>query len=210
MVEIQLRHRGIRNEKVLDAMFVVPRHEFVPPALVKAAYDDRPLPLGEAETISQPYIVAAMTEAADVQAGDKALEVGTGSGYQAAILAYLGARVYTIERNEALANSARGRLARLGYDGVVVIAGDGSDGYLPGAPYAVILVTAAAPFVPPALLEQLAEEGRLVIPVGDLRHQDLLLNFKHAGHVKTRMLDPCQFVPLIGKAGWSEKEGRMM
>jgi protein-L-isoaspartate(D-aspartate) O-methyltransferase len=210
MVEIQLRHRGIRNERVLDAMFQVPRHEFVPVGLVKAAYDDRPLPLGEAETISQPYIVAAMTEAAGVQPGDKALEVGTGSGYQAAILAYLGARVYTIERNAVLAKSARERLERLGYDGVDVIVGDGSEGYPPAAPYTIILVTAAAPLVPPAMLEQLAEGGRLVIPVGDLRHQDLLLNLKHAGHVKTRLLDPCQFVPLIGKAGWPEKEGHMI
>jgi protein-L-isoaspartate(D-aspartate) O-methyltransferase len=208
MVEIQLRHRGIRDERVLDAMVQVPRHEFVPSPLVRAAYDDRPLPLGEAETISQPYIVAAMTEAADVQPGDKALEVGTGSGYQAAILAYLGARVYTIERNAVLAKSAGERLARLGYDGVEVIAGDGSEGYLPAAPYAIILVTAAAPLIPPALLDQLAEEGRLVIPVGDLRHQDLLLNLKQAGQIKTRLLDPCQFVPLIGKGGWPEREGR--
>jgi protein-L-isoaspartate(D-aspartate) O-methyltransferase len=177
---------------------------------VKAAYEDRPLPLGEAETISQPYIVAAMTEAADVQPGDKALEVGTGSGYQAAILAYLGARVYTIERNAVLAQSARERLARLGYNGVEVIAGDGSEGYLPAAPYAIILVTAAAPLIPPALLDQLAEGGRLVIPVGDLRHQDLLLNLKQGGQIKTRMLDPCQFVPLIGKSGWPEREGRLM
>ena len=210
MVEIQLRHRGIRDERVLEAMFQVPRHEFVPSTLVRAAYDDRPLPLGEAETISQPYIVAAMTEAADVQPGDKALEVGTGSGYQAAILAYLGARVYTIERNVVLANSARERLVHLGYDGVEVIVGDGSEGYPPAAPYAVILVTAAAPLVPPALVEQLAEGGRLVIPVGNLYHQDLLLNLKRAGQVKTRVLDPCQFVPLIGKAGWPGKEGRLM
>jgi protein-L-isoaspartate(D-aspartate) O-methyltransferase len=210
MIEIQLRHRGIRDERVLDAMFHVPRHEFVPPALVRAAYDDRPLPLGEAETISQPYIVAAMTEAADVQPGDKALEVGTGSGYQAAILAYLEARVYTIERNPVLAKSARERLARLGYEGVEVIEGDGSEGYPPAAPYAVILVTAAAPDVPPALLKQLADQGRLVIPVGDLRHQDLLLSLKKGDQVKTSVLDPCQFVPLIGKAGWPEKEWRLV
>jgi protein-L-isoaspartate(D-aspartate) O-methyltransferase len=149
-----------------------------------------------------------MTEAADVQPGDKALEVGTGSGYQAAILAYLGARVYTIERNALLAQSAGERLARLGYEGVQVITGDGSEGYPAAAPYAIILVTAAAPLVPPALLEQLAEEGRLVIPVGDLRHQDLLLNRKRAGRVKTHMLDPCQFVPLIGKGGWPERDWR--
>ncbi|MGO8736421.1 MAG: protein-L-isoaspartate(D-aspartate) O-methyltransferase [Terriglobia bacterium] len=210
MVETQLRRRGIRDERVLDAMFQVPRHEFVPSPLVSAAYHDRPLPLGEAETISQPYIVAAMTEAANVQPGDKALEVGTGSGYQAAILSFLGARVYTIERNATLAKSAGERLARLGFDGVEVIVGDGSEGYPPAAPYAIILVTAAAPFISPALFDQLAEEGRLVIPVGDLRRQDLLLNFKQDGQVKTRRLDPCQFVPLVGKAGWPEKERRLM
>jgi len=210
MVEIQLRNRGIRDPRVLDAMLHVPRHEFVPSSLIMAAYDDRPLPLGDAETISQPYIVAAMTEAARVQPGDKALEVGTGSGYQAAILAYLGARVYSVERNAALAEKVPERLARLGYDGVEVIVGDGSEGYPPAAPYDIIIVTAAAPSVPPALLEQLAEEGRLVIPVGDLRHQDLLVNFKRGGQVKTRVLDPCQFVPLIGKGGWPEREGRLM
>jgi protein-L-isoaspartate(D-aspartate) O-methyltransferase len=191
-------------------MLHVPRHEFVPSSLIKAAYDDRPLPLGDAETISQPYIVAAMTEAARVQPGDKALEVGTGSGYQAAILAYLGARVYSVDRNAALAEKARERLARLGYDAVEVIVGDGSEGYPPVAPYDIIIVTAAAPAVPPALLEQLAEEGRLVIPVGDLRHQDLLLNVKQGGEVRTRILDPCQFVPLVGKAGWPENEWRLM
>jgi len=191
-------------------MLRVPRHEFVPSSLLAAAYDDRPLPLGDAETISQPYIVAAMTEAVRVEPGDKALEVGTGSGYQAAILADLGARVYTVERNPALAQKAREHLARLGYEGVDVIVGDGSEGYPPAAPYAVIIVTAAAPFVPPALLEQLAEQGRLVIPVGDLHHQDLLLNLKQAGAVKTRILDPCQFVPLVGKGGWPEKEWRLM
>jgi len=208
MVELQLRNRGIRNPSVLDAMLHVPRHEFVPASLIKAAYDDRPLPLGDAETISQPYMVAAMTEAARVEAGDKALEVGTGSGYQAAILAYLGARVYSVERNPALAEAARERLARLGYDGVEVVVGDGSEGYPAAAPYDIIIVTAAAPNVPPILIEQLAEEGRLLIPVGDLRRQDLLLSVKQAGDVRTQILDPCQFVPLVGKAGWPENEWR--
>jgi len=210
MVEIQLRNRGIRDPRVLDAMLRVPRHEFVPSSLIGVAYDDRPLPLGDAETISQPYMVAAMTEAARVQPGDKALEVGTGSGYQAAILAYLGARVYSVERNAALAERARERLARLGYGGVDVIVGDGSEGYPPAAPYDLIIVTAAAPNVPPILLEQLAEEGRLLIPVGDLQRQDLLLNVKQAGEVRTRILDACQFVPLVGRAGWPEKEWRPM
>jgi len=205
MIETQLRRRGIRDERVLEAMLRVPRHEFVPTELVAAAYDDRPLPIGEAETISQPYIVAAMTEAARVSPGHKALEVGAGSGYQAAILAYLGARVYTIDRNSRLAADARERLKRLGYLNVEVFSGDGSEGLPANAPYNVILVTAAAPTVSPVLLGQLADGGRLVVPVGDLYHQDLLLLFKHGGETATRILDPCQFVPLIGKGGWPEK-----
>jgi protein-L-isoaspartate(D-aspartate) O-methyltransferase len=204
MVEHQLRGRGIRDAKVLEAMRAVPRHEFVPPQYVGAAYDDRPLPIGESETISQPYMVAAMSVAAGVEPGDKALEVGTGSGYQAAILAHLGAQVYTMERNSLLADAARQRLARLGYKQVEVLCGDGSEGYPPAAPYDVIVVTAAAPKVPFTLLDQLADGGRLAIPVGTLQRQDLLLVFKHAGQTVTRMLDPCMFVPLIGKYAWPE------
>jgi len=207
MIEVQLRRRGIRDERVLEAMFYVPRHEFVPPAYVSAAYDDRPLPIGQTETISQPYIVAAMTQAARVEPGDKVLEVGTGSGYQAAILAYLGGKVYTVERNPELAEVARERLKRLGYRDIEVMSGDGSEGYPAAAPFQAILVTAAAPDVPPALLEELADGGRMVIPTGDLVHQDLLLIFKHNGQVSRRVLDPCQFVPLIGKQGWPEKHG---
>ncbi|HET7841462.1 MAG TPA: protein-L-isoaspartate(D-aspartate) O-methyltransferase [Terriglobia bacterium] len=206
MVESQLRSRGIRDAKVLEAMRAVPRHKFVPPEYAGAAYDDRPLPIGDAETISQPYMVAAMTAAANVQPGDKALEVGTGSGYQAALLAYLGAQVYTIERNSHLADAARVRLARLGYSQIEVLCGDGSEGYAAAAPYEIIVVTAAAPRVPPALLDQLADPGRLVIPVGTLMRQDLLLIFKHAGQSVTRTLDPCMFVPLIGKQAWPENE----
>jgi protein-L-isoaspartate(D-aspartate) O-methyltransferase len=208
MVEYQIRRRGIRDEKVLEAMFQVARHEFVPPAYLASAYDDRPLPIGESETISQPYIVAAMSVAARVQPGDKALEVGTGTGYQAAILAYLGARVYTVERNPQLAESARERLARLGYKGIEVICGDGTEGHPSAAPYQVIVVTAAAPLVPPPLLDQLDGGGRMVIPVGDLLHQDLQLIFKRGSEVATRLLDPCQFVPLIGKHAWPEKPDR--
>jgi protein-L-isoaspartate(D-aspartate) O-methyltransferase len=208
MIHVQLRRRGIRDERVLEAMALVPRHEFVPPALIKAAYDDRPLPIGESETISQPYIVAVMTQAAQVQPGDKALEVGTGSAYQAAILACLGATVHTLERNPKLAEAARERLARLGFAGIEVIAGDGSGGYPAAAPYQVILVTAAAPETPPALVAQLAEGGRMVIPVGDLFHQDLHLILKRDRETVVHLLDPCQFVPLIGKCGWPEGTGR--
>ena len=206
MIEAQLRARGILDERVLAAMYTVLRHEFVPPALVRAAYDDCPLPLADGQTISQPYIVAVMTYAVRVQPGDKALEVGTGSGYQAAMLATLGAKVYTLERNPRLAAEARARLDRLGYATVEVIEGDGSEGYPPAAPYQIIMVTAAAPEVPEALLAQLAEGGRMVIPVGGLYQQNLLSILKHGNETATRYLDACQFVPLIGKRGWPEED----
>jgi protein-L-isoaspartate(D-aspartate) O-methyltransferase len=202
MVEYQIRRRGIRDARVLEAMLAVPRHEFVPAEHLASAYDDRPLPIGTTETISQPYIVAAMTAAARVQPGDKALEIGTGAGYQAAILAYLGARVFTVERNATLAEYARQRLSRLGYGSVEVICGDGTEGYPAAAPYQVILVTAAAPQLPQPLLDQLDDGGRMVIPVGDLMHQDLECIFKHGTETTKTFLDPCQFVPLIGKYGW--------
>lgn len=204
MVEDQLRRRGIRDERVLDAMLRVPRHEFVSPALAALAYADRPLPIGESETISQPYMVAAMTQAVDVQPGDEVLEVGSGSGYQAAILAVLGAKVYTIERNFRLVEAARMRLARLGYTGVEVLWGDGSEGYPPAAPYQIILVTAASPQAPQALIDQLDEGGRMVIPAGGLEHQELQLITRSGGHMITRILDACQFVPLVGKHGWPD------
>lgn len=207
MIEEQLRRRGIRDERVLEAMMNVPRHEFVPCVHLNAAYADRPLPIGAVETISQPYIVAAMTEAARVMPGDRALEVGTGSGYQAAILANLGARVYTVERNPQLVAAARERLVLLGYEGIEVIWGDGTEGYAPASPYQVIMVTAAAPDVPPPLFAQLANGGRLVIPLGDMARQDLYLMIKEDDQVTKRVLDPCMFVPLIGKYGWPERPG---
>jgi len=205
MVETQLRRRGIYDARVLEAMRQVPRHEFVPANLLGAAYDDRPLPIGERETISQPYIVAAMTQAVGVVPGDKALEIGGGSGYQAAILAHLGATVWMIEINPRLAESARKRLQRLGYRNVEVIAGDGSEGFAAHAPYNVVIVSAATPRVSPVLLGQLAEGARLVAPVGNLHYQELLLFSKQGGQILTHYLDPCQFVPLIGKGGWQEE-----
>lgn len=205
MIESQLRRRGILDNRVLEAMFQVPRHEFVAPALVRRAYDDRPLPIGESETISQPYIVAVMTEAACVQPGDQVLEVGAGSGYQAAILSCLGAKVFAVERNPDLVEVARHRLARLGFEGIQIMTGDGTEGYAPAAPYQAIVVTAASPpRIPESLLDQLAEGGRLVIPVGALDHQELLLVSRHGNEYATRALDQCQFVPLIGKHGWPE------
>lgn len=205
MIERQLRRRGIQDAKVLEAMFEVPRHEFVPAVFRQAAYEDRPIVIGEGQTISQPYIVAVMTEAAQVAAGNKVLEIGTGSGYQAAVLAHLGAIVITMERNLRLASSAHERLGRLGYTGIQVVAEDGSDGYPLGAPYAAILVTAGAPRVPQAILDQLADDGRLVIPVGSLYQQMLQVFWKHGGELSVCDLDPCQFVPLIGKHAWPEK-----
>jgi protein-L-isoaspartate(D-aspartate) O-methyltransferase len=207
MIERQLRRRGIRDARVLEAMFAVPRHEFVAPALVRRAYDDRPLPIGQSETISQPYIVALMTEAAHVQPGDRVLEVGAGCGYQAAILSFLGAKVLAVERNPELADDTRQRLVQLGFEAVRVITGDGTEGYAPAAPYEVIVVTAASPpKIPQPLLDQLAEGGRLVIPVGEFDHQELRLLLKQGNEFTTRTLDPCRFVPLIGKYGWPEKK----
>jgi len=202
MVEHQLRRRGIRDERVLDAMGQVPRHQFVPRESEIAAYEDRPLPIGDQQTISQPYIVALMTAAVEVAPGEKALEVGTGSGYQAAVLARLGATVYTIEANVRLAEAARARLRSLGYGDVQVYTGDGSEGLAEHAPYDVIVVTAAAPRVPPALLGQLAEGGRLIAPVGTRFFQELVLVRKRGGQVATNILGACQFVPLVGKGGW--------
>lgn len=207
MIERQLRRRGIHDEGVLKAMFEVPRHEFVPTAQREAAYDDRPIAIGNGQTISQPYIVAAMTEAARIEPGDRVLEIGTGSGYQAAVLAHLGAEVISLERNPWLAATARDRLTRLGYTGIQVVTDDGSGGYPSLAPYAAILVTAAAPKVPQMLLDQLADGGRLVIPVGTLHQQTLELFLKDGNRLTVRDLDPCQFVPLIGEQGWPESMG---
>ena len=205
MVETQLRRRGIRDERVLGAMLKIPRHEFVPADLMDAAYADRPLPIGEHETISQPYIVAAITEAAHVTPGNKVLEIGGGSGYQAAILAQLGTTVWSVEINPRLAAEARVRLERLGYGNIQVIAGDGSEGLAAHAPYEVIIVSAGTPSVSPLLLGQLADGGRLVAPVGNMRQQELLLLYQHGGQITTRRLDLCQFVPLVGKGGWPAK-----
>jgi len=205
MVKRQLRHRGIHDERVLQAMYEVPRHEFVSLLDQEEAYEDRPIAIGDGQTISQPYMVAAMTEAAQVEPGDSVLEIGTGSGYQAAVLAHLGAEVITLERITRLADSARERLTRLGYRGIQVIPADGSEGYPAGAPYAAIVVTAAAPAVPQVLVSQLADGGRLVIPVGTLQLQTLQVISKHADELIVRNLDPCQFVPLVGKQAWPEQ-----
>lgn len=204
MVEDQIRRRGVKDERVLQAMLTVPRHEFVPPQHLPIAYADQPIPLGKGQTISQPYIVAAMTQALDLTSGERALEVGTGSGYQAAILEALGAQVYTLERDPVLVNSARERLRRLGFSGVKVLCRDGTEGYPEAAPFDVIVVTAAAPRVPPTLQAQLAKAGRMIIPVGNPRVQTLLLIRRSGQEFTVRVLESVQFVPLFGKEGWSD------
>lgn len=205
MVEQQLRRRGIREERVLEAMSQVPRHEFVLPELIYQAYQDHPLPIGGGQTISQPFMVAAMVEALELKGTERVLEVGTGSGYEAAVLARLAAHVYTIECDPALARSARERLAAMGLsDSVEVIEGDGSLGYPPAAPYDGILVAAAAPNIPRCFFEQLVEGGRLVIPVGDLECQELRQVRKCQGKPVSRQLGYCRFVPLLGAHGWEE------
>lgn len=199
MVEDQLASRGIRDERVLDAMREVPRHELVPEGVREHAYEDRPLPIGFGQTISQPYVVAAMSEAVALREGESVLEVGTGSGYQAAVLAELGARVHTIEYVPELAARAKRDLARLGYDEVHVRAGDGYAGWPERAPFDAIVVTAAPDHVPPALVEQLAVGGRLVIPVGE-HDQDLLLVRRDEDGVHRETLMGVRFVPMQGKA----------
>ena len=203
MVEQQLRRRNLRDRRVLVAMGLVPRHEFVSAAEQSAAYADDPLPIGWGQTISQPYMVAAMCEALALTGTERVLEVGAGCGYHAAVLAELAGEVITIESLGPLAALARSNLARLGYDRVTVIEGDGSLGYAARAPYQAISVAAGAPEVPPALLDQLdAEQGRLVIPVGDIDEQELRLLTKRHGQVATRVVCYCRFVPLRGAQAW--------
>jgi len=202
MVEGQLRARGIRDQRVLEAMAGVPRHEFVPREHRDEAYEDHPLPIGEGQTISQPFVVAAMLEALALRPEDVALEVGTGSGYQTAVLAELVATVYSIERIASLAERARTRLARLGYNNATVVQGDGSLGLPEAAPFDAIVVAAAAPQVPASLIGQLRDGGRLVIPVGSGFVQELQLVRKIAGNSTTMYLDGVRFVPLIGREGF--------
>ena len=198
MVERYIAGDGIRDPATLQAMRTVPRHEFVPPGLASAAYDNRPLPIGLGQTISQPYIVAYQTEVVRPREGRKILEVGTGSGYQAAVLAAAGARVYTMEIFAELAGSARQRLERLGYR-ATVRHGDGNLGWPEEAPFDAIVVTAAASHVPPALIEQLKPTGRMVIPVGSVYGAQNLLQVEKdaAGVVRTRILLPVAFVPML-------------
>ncbi|NYT04818.1 MAG: protein-L-isoaspartate(D-aspartate) O-methyltransferase [Methanomicrobiales archaeon] len=204
MVRDQIASRGIGNPRVLAAMRAVPRHRFVPAAVQESAYEDRPLPIGEGQTISQPYIVALMTDLLDPGPGEKVLEIGAGSGYQAAILSRLAAQVVSIERLPDIAEGARRNLAALGISNVEVIVADGTEGYPEKAPYDAIIITAAAPSVPPPLLDQLAEGGRLVAPVGDIMVQTLVVVEKKGGKTTTRSYGGVCFVPLIGAYGWHD------
>lgn len=199
MVETQIRSRGVRDKRVLEAMAAVPRHEFVPPAQRDRAYGDFPLPIGHGQTISQPYIVALMTELLRLEPGDRVLEIGAGSGYQAAILAELGFEVYTIEIVEELARQAENVLRRLGYDNARVRAGDGYVGWPEAAPFKGVILTAAPRKVPQPLLDQLAVGGRLVVPEG-VNLQDLVVYEKSEKGVERRNIIPVRFVPMTGEA----------
>lgn len=208
MIETQLCRRGIHETRVLGAMGTVPRHEFVPPHFRNRAYEDAPLPIGEGQTISQPYIVAAMTVALHLRGSERVLEIGTGCGYQAAVLASLANEVFTIEYRSELATSAADRLARLGYSNVHVHCGDGTLGLPEFAPFDAILVAAAAPAAPAPLLAQLAEGGRMVVPVGSIENQELQLAERVKDKFRTTTLEGCRFVPLVGAHGWKESSSR--
>ncbi len=196
MVEDQIRGRGVSDPRVLEAMACVPRHVFVPEAMMGAAYADEPLPNGEGQTISQPYIVAYMTEALGLSGGERVLEIGTGSGYQTAVLAEVAGRVYTVELKEALSMRARLRLEKLGYSNIEFRVGDGSLGWPEEAPFEAILVTAAAAWVPEPLEAQLADGGRMILPVGE-GSQELVLIRRNAGELERESLFQVRFVPLL-------------
>jgi protein-L-isoaspartate(D-aspartate) O-methyltransferase len=206
MVETQIRKRGVSSARVLEAMARVPRHEFVPGQFRIDAYADKPLPIGEGQTISQPYMVAAMTEALELTGGERVLEIGTGSGYQAAVLSLVAREVITLESHTPLALAAQERLTNLGYANVHVHNGDGSAGFPDAAPYDAILVTAGAPAIPQVFAGQLREGGRLVIPVGGWNNQELVQARKESREWKSHKLFACRFVPLLGRYGWSRRD----
>lgn len=203
MVERDIAGRGIEDEGVLEAMRTVPRERFVPERLAAQAYSDQPLPIGSGQTISQPYVVAVMSAAAQLTPGDRVLEVGTGSGYGAAILGQIVIEVWTIERHQKLASRAERVLRDLGYENVHVVCGDGTLGWPDAAPYDAVIVTAGGPAVPEVLRSQLDERGRLVMPVGpDRHHQDLVREQQVDGVLRVDQLGMVRFVPLVGEHGW--------
>ena len=206
MVERQLRRRGITEPDILDAFRAVPREEFIAPEYADQAYGDHPLPIEAKQTISQPYIVALMIQAAAIKPGDKVLEVGSGSGYAAAVISRIAARVVGVERQHDLLSVSRGRLERLGYGNVEIVEGDGTRGWREAAPFDAILAAASGSHVPPALIEQLAPDGRIVMPLGEPgRVQELVKVTKRKdGRLKKENLGGVRFVPLIGEEGWSD------
>ena len=206
MVHGQLQRRGITDARVLDAFLKVPRHLFVPQGSQADAYADHPIPLGSGQTISQPYMVALMTQLLRLQGHERVLEIGTGSGYQLAILAELALDVYSVERLPDLADQALRRLKQLGYLNVHLTTGNGSLGWSEHAPYEAMIVAAGAPTVPTSLVEQLAEGGRLVIPVGTRQAQVLTLVEKHASGLSRKEITGCVFVPLLGEHGWPSED----
>jgi len=204
MVDEQIVGRGVQDGRVLAVLRKVPRHEFLPEAMRGMAYADNALPIGEGQTMSQPYMVALMTELLGLAGKERVLEIGTGSGYQAAVLAELCEKVYTVERVKGLAEKARATLDRLGYKNVAIKVYDGTYGWKEMAPFDAVIVTAGAPEIPAPLVEQLAEGGRLVVPVGERYSQMLLKIVKTAEGTVTQKSIPCVFVPLIGNHGWKE------
>ena len=206
MVEQQIRRRGIVDEGVLEAMKKVPRHEFVPGEWKARAYEDEPLPIGDEQTISQPYIVALMIAALHLKGTERVLEIGTGCGYQAAVLSCVANEVLTIEMRPSLASSAESRLRTHGYANVRVYAGDGTLGLPAHAPFDAILVAAAAPEIPAPLIQQLREGGRLVVPVGSESQQELVVGTKKNGRLEIQRAGNCRFVPLRGAHGWKKVE----
>ena len=198
-----LKEKGIQDARVLAAFAKIPRHRFVDEALAQDAYKDNALPIGNSQTISQPYVVAGMTQALRLGKDDKILEIGTGSGFQAAVLAEFSRRVYTVERDPQLAEKARKRLREMGYQNIMIKVGDGSMGWVANAPYDRIIVTAGATeSVPESLLKQLADGGRMIIPTGDRKRQELLLIQRRGNEYSSEKLGSVVFVPLIGKEGW--------
>ncbi|MCO6438004.1 MAG: protein-L-isoaspartate(D-aspartate) O-methyltransferase [Phycisphaerae bacterium] len=206
MIEYHIRARGIKDARVLRALRQIPRERFVTPQAQANAYDDQPLPIGFGQTISQPFIVAYMTEKLAVEPSHRVLEIGTGSGFQTALLALLAARVYTVERVAELSRQARHVLHELALENVSFRVGDGTAGWPEEAPYNRILVTAGAPAVPLALRDQLADQGRLIIPVGGTTEQRLILGERRGEHFVETPLLPCRFVQLLGSQGWPEGE----
>jgi protein-L-isoaspartate(D-aspartate) O-methyltransferase len=208
MVLDQLVKRGIREPRILEAFRAVPRHAFVPGVSLEQAYSDHPLAIGHEQTISQPYMVAWVLESLRLRETDRVLEIGTGSGYEAALLSCLAGEVYSMERIEPLAEAARERLDRLGYGGVRILIGDGTDGWSEAAPYDAIVVSAAGPDVPAPLIEQLAQHGRLIMPVGEMELQKLTLVRKEREGIVSSVLGTCVFVPLVGRYGWIKERSR--